>query len=114
MGRLSAGHAKALLPLADGKAQVELAERIIREELAVRKVESLVARTAEPGSPAPPAAEDRDPNLVAAEEALQTALGTKVRVRQAKTGGGRLELYFFSHEEFERVYQLLLKSSRTV
>jgi len=48
----------------------------------------------------------RDPNVVAAEEALQRVLGTRVRIFEGKKGG-RLELYFHNKEELSRVYDLI-------
>jgi hypothetical protein len=49
--------------------------------------------------------------VVAAEEKLQKALGTKVRILQG-TKGGRMELYFYSLEEMNRVYDLVLDAAR--
>ena len=112
-GRLSPGHAKALASLANSSLQRELADRIVEERLSVRQVETIVARMGQPQDGKPPAsAAPRDPNVVAAEESLQTAVGTKVRILQRKSGAGRLELYFFSDEELERVYQLVLDAGR--
>jgi hypothetical protein len=54
----------------------------------------------------------RDPNVVAAEETLQKALGTKVRIIQGRKGGGRIELHFFSQEEMNRVYDLVLDATK--
>ena len=54
----------------------------------------------------------RDPNVVAAEETLQSEFGTKVTIVQGKKGG-RIELHFFSTEEMERVYELLLDAAKS-
>ncbi len=48
--------------------------------------------------------------MQAAEAALQKALGTRVSITQGKRGG-RIELHFYSPEELERVYQLILKAA---
>jgi len=109
-GRLSAGHARALVALANAKAQTELARRITRESLSVRSVEKIVARAAREEKRPTAEPVDRDPNVIAAEEELQRAIGTKVRIVTAKKGG-RIELHFFSDEELERVYQILLQSA---
>jgi ParB family chromosome partitioning protein len=112
-GRLTAGHAKPLAGLTNAKLQIELAQRIVDQGLSVRAVEQLVRR---PESSAKRqqrgAAEKRDPNVVAAEEALQSALGTKVRIAQGRTGAGRLELHFYSAEELDRIYDLVMKATR--
>ena len=53
-------------------------------------------------------AEERDPNIIAAEDELSRALATRVRIHQGARHG-RIELHFFSPEEMERVYQALMK-----
>jgi len=113
-GSLSTGHARALLPLAQTRSQVEMAARIVRDGLSVRQVETIVKQAIRGKGPAaaPRRAEERDPNVVAAEEKLQQALSTKVRIVHTGKKGGRVEIAFYSDEELERVYQLLLDASR--
>ncbi len=114
-GQLSTGHARALLGIEMATEQTELAERTVREGLSVREVEAQVARIQRvrilEGRPVQ-AATRRDPNVTAAEEALQRAIGTKVRIFQGKKGAGRLEIHFYGAEEMERVYQMLLRMGR--
>lgn len=109
-GELSAGHSKALVGLANTKAQVELSQRIVREGLSVRQVEAIVSRRG-PAGPKTRRADTRDPNVVAAEARLQQALGTKVRIVPARKGG-RVELHYFGDEELERLYQLLVGAEK--
>lgn len=108
-GNVSLGHAKALASLSSPREQREIADRVARERLSVREVERLVNRSGS-GSVKRAGKDDADPNVAAAEQTLQTKLGTKVRIHQAKKGG-RIELHFFSHEEMNRVYDLLMKSA---
>lgn len=111
-GQLSAGHAKALAAITVVKEQVELARRIAKEGLSVRQAEALSSRLARRSSPAAARkATNRDPNVEAAEESLQQALGTRVRIVEGKKGG-RLEIHYYSGEELERVYQLVLEAAR--
>ena len=110
-GQLGAGHAKALAGLTDSQAQIELAKRIVDEGLSVRAVEQLVRRPERTRKERATPAERRDPNVVAAEETLQSALGTKVRIAQGRTGAGRLELHFYSSEELDRLFDLVLKAA---
>ena len=112
-GGLSAGHAKALAGLTDSAAQVELARRIVREGLSVRAVEALLKRPAKTARRPRAQSEARDPNVLAAEERLQSAVGTRVRIVQNRAGSGRLELHFFSAEELERVFDIVLRGTRT-
>jgi ParB family chromosome partitioning protein len=112
-GTISAGHAKALASLSSPAAQVKLAERIASEGLSVRQTERWVARekAASATITVVPGTRPRDPNVDAAQRELERALGTKVRIHHGKRGG-RVELHFYSHEELERVYQLLLGAGR--
>ena len=111
-GELTAGHAKSLAGVTDTRAQIELAKRIVAEGLSVRAVEQLVRRSEPSRKKAVSASEQRDANVVAAEERLQSAMGTKVRIAQGRTGAGRLELHFYSAEELDRIYDLVLKAAR--
>jgi ParB family chromosome partitioning protein len=109
---LSAGHAKALAALANAESQIGLAKRIVNDGLSVRQVEALVARGAAQRSVRSVRRDvTRDPNILAAEESLQTAVGTKVRIHQARKGG-RIEIHFYSDEEMERVYQLIMDATK--
>jgi len=112
-GELTSGHAKALASLEGMERQVEAARRILQDRLSVRAAERLVEWMGKQGSavkqrPAP----RRDPNIVSAEESLQKALGTKVRIYQGRKGGGRIELHFHGDEELSRVYDLILHATR--
>jgi ParB family chromosome partitioning protein len=103
-GQLSTGHAKALLSLDDPRRILECAQEMMRENYTVRQAEALVARGK--GSPAPAASEGMaaaDPNLRAAVDSLERALGTKVTIRQ-RGAGGRIEIHYHSAEERDRIY----------
>jgi ParB family chromosome partitioning protein len=110
-GRLSVGHAKAILGLADEKRQLIAAGRVLKEGLSVRQTEALVghlqARDSSPGAKsdaaAPPA---RDAHLANLENQLRERLGTKVHLRYAQ-GRGALEISFYSDAELERILQIL-------
>jgi ParB family chromosome partitioning protein len=112
-GSVSTGHAKAIASLGTPQLQVRVADRIAREGLSVRETERLVKRMTDPPSTSVKRqTASRDPNIVAAEEKLQTALGTKVSIVQGKKGG-RIELHFYSSEEMERVYQVVLEAAKS-
>jgi len=110
-GRLSAGHAKALASVPDAKEQIELARRIAGDGLSVRQAEAIAARISKRAARARKKPAPRDPNVEAAEEALQRALRTRVRIVQGRKGG-RLEIHFFGDEELQRVYDLVLEAAR--
>jgi len=107
-GRLSMGHARALLSLGDEAAQRGLARDVIARNLSVRETESLVKKIVEGGSPVREAAPARpvDVHTRAAEERLKFLLGTRVRIVRRGTGG-RVEIEFVSEEELIRIYEQL-------
>lgn len=112
-GEITMGHAKALAALEGRENQEEAAKRIARDGMSVRQAERIVAWFVDQKPPAKKApAPRRDPNVVAAEETLRKALGTKVRIIQGRKGGGRIELHFFSQEEMNRVYDLVLDATK--
>ena len=111
-GRISVGHAKVILSLADEKQQRLAAERVIKDALNVRQTEGLVARlqarppgrpAAKPGLILPLAA---DAHVADLENRLRERLGTKVQLRYSH-GKGAVEISFFSDEELERILQII-------
>jgi ParB family chromosome partitioning protein len=103
---------RALAAVEQAGLQTELAGRIEREGLSVRQVEQLVQRaaSAKPGGGAMQPT-GRDPNVVSAEQNLQRALGTRVRIVE-KAKGGTIEVTYSGHEELMRLYDVLAKASR--
>jgi ParB family chromosome partitioning protein len=108
-GRLDAGHARALLALADPEQQIELGREVARRGLSVREVERRVALARIPrtssGGPR------KDANTRAAEERLRAALGAPVEVRR-RGRGGSLRIAFKSEAELQRLFDLLLRKGR--
>jgi ParB family transcriptional regulator, chromosome partitioning protein len=108
VGRLSMGHARALLAAPDEFRQRQVAREVIAQNLSVRETETLVKRLDRPAA-ATAAAKPVDVNTRAAEERLRLALGTRVRIaRRGK--GGRIEIDFTSEDELHRLYETLLHS----
>jgi len=117
-GDISAGHARALLPLGDEPAQVEFSRRIVSEGLSVRDTERQVqeriqAEDAEPlaivgtdGQRQP--RRTRSDQLAALEQELRRALGTRIDLRQNRRGHGQIVIHFRGHDEFERLRQILV------
>jgi ParB family chromosome partitioning protein len=107
-GRLSMGHARALLSLTDEAEQRRIARDVIARSLSVRETESLVKRIVESDAPprAATAPKPVDVHTRAAEDRLKLLLGTKVRIiRQGARG--RIEIDFVSEEELIRIYEQL-------
>ena len=116
-GRLSAGHARALLALNESPFQSRLAIRIAQEGVSVRDTEELVRRYSEmstssgkAGRPAAglPAAEALD-----AQRLLSERLQARVRVTMGKNSKGRIAIEFTSEDELRRLLALLVSSGRS-
>ena len=107
-GELSAGHARALVPVLDAKLQLAAAQEVVAKSLSVRQTEQLAARLLRP----PKKEKDRDPLAVdyAAEAArrLSEKLGRKVRLVDGKKIG-RIELEFYGADDREALLAALEK-----
>lgn len=112
-GRLSNGHARALLGINDGNLQYEAAEKVIEEMLSVRQTEELVKEMNEPKAEekAPEKKKGiKDPEAVRAYLAiakdLKSVLGAKVNIKNGKNKG-KIEIEYFSEDELERLVGLI-------
>ena len=105
--RLSLGHARALLSLDDPEQQRVLAEKTAAQGLSVRQIERTVRSLTEPrkgaGASAP-----ADPNVAAAIEEMERALGTPVRVVQRTANKGKIEIEFHSAQDLDRIYTAIV------
>jgi ParB family chromosome partitioning protein len=106
-GRLSMGHARALIAIADEASQRQIAREVIARNLSVRETEAMVKRIGTDGPAAKPsAAMPTDVHTRAAEDKLKMTLGTRVRINR-KGKGGRIEIDFGSEDELQRLYEHL-------
>jgi len=108
-GGLDAGHGRALLALEGAEAQLALAQEAARRGLSVREVERRVALLRAPRRGATPR---RDPNTRAAEERLRHALGTRVQITR-RGSAGQLRIAFGSEAELNRLFEVLIRGSRS-
>ncbi len=104
-GRLTAGHARAIMQMPDNKAMQKLADEIVARKLSVRDAEQRARLAKKPATNAKgePAA---SPAEVAVQERLQRKLATKVRLHHRK-GKGRIEIFFHSLDELDRLLDTL-------
>ena len=115
-GRISAGHARALLALPDRDLMLAGLDEIERRQLSVRQAEALVKQWLEtPPQKAQEAPKPtQDPQLVAhithLENRFRSALGTKVNLNRNEDGTGRLVVHFYSDDDLEAIYRLVAGS----
>lgn len=109
-GRLSMGHARALLAVTDPYTQASLAEKAAKEGWSVRRIEEEVKKPApDPKSKGKKDKQepDVDPNVRAAQDSLERSLGTRVKIVERTSERGRIEIEYFSKAELQRIYELL-------
>jgi len=109
--RLSMGHARAILGLATADEQIQLAEKTVALGLSVRQVETQVQEmTADRGNPSAGSRKEpaQDPNVRAAADELERALGTRVRIVELSEQRGRIEIEYYSQTDLDRLYQQIV------
>lgn len=112
-GKISMGHARALLGLSDPAEQRKLAKLIANKSLSVRRTEGLVRQSRSTSSSVPARAEDlaKQANLRELEDRLSRRLGRKVRIRPRASGNkGDIVINFGSLDEFDELVAKLCAS----
>jgi ParB family chromosome partitioning protein len=110
--RLSMGHARALLGLSDPDHQRQLAEKASAQGLSVRQVERTVQKMTEERKEGEPEGKRQDPNVRAAAEELERALGTRVRIIEKSEQRGRIEIEYYSQDDLDRLYTFITEGKR--
>lgn len=106
--RLSPGHARCLVGLPES-TQREVAEKVVAQGMSVRETERLTQRLTEPRRPkTPKETAALDPNVRAAIEAMERALGTRVRIVSRSGSSGRIEIEYYSSEDLDRIYAAIV------
>ena len=107
-GKISSGHARALLGLEDRERQYQVAVKIVEEKLSVRDVEKLVKMmNRPPKEKKPEKGPDIDLIYRQVEDKLKSIMGTKVVINQKDKNKGRIEIEYYSQEELERLIELM-------
>lgn len=106
--KLTAGHGRALLMAEDPTVQRRVARSIIEMGLSVREAERAVKRGGR--QTASKAVNDKkDANIRFAETKLMRALGTNVRIEPKGKGGGKIQIEYYSTNDLDRLFQLMVK-----
>ena len=103
-GKLSAGHARALLAVEAEDIRLHLAERVVEEGLSVRAVEALVKKANLPPKSTPSKIKTEGADVI--ENQLKEILGTKVKLK-AGAKKGKIEIEYYSNDDLDRIISLL-------
>lgn len=109
---ISTGHARALLAIDDEEQQYLLANKIFDEKLSVRETEKLIKALKNPKKAEPKKKIETDYIYEDIEEKMKSVIGTKVCINQKKAGKGKIEIEYYSEEELERIFELVMSISR--
>jgi len=131
VGRISAGHARALLSLPDQKMMLTLLEQIMADGLNVRQTEVAAKMLLYPEDESAVTEEnddgldenldeiieerepvgDEDHQVQRMENSFRTALGTRVNLRRKSDGSGRLVIHFYNDDDLQNIYELVAQES---
>ena len=105
---ISTGHARALLAIDDEEQQYNLANKIFDEKLSVRETEKLVKSLKNPKKQIKKEKIEHTFVYENLEERMKNVIGTKVSVNPKANGKGKIEIEYYSEEELERIYDLIM------
>lgn len=106
-GKISEGHARALLALPNPQAIAAALHTLLAQELNVRQTEALVRRMSGERPPAQPRAE-APPEVAAIQQRLQETLGTRVRLQRSRKGSGSIIIHYYSDEELNSLIDKII------
>lgn len=108
---ITTGHARALIMIEDPEQQYATAQKVFDEKLSVRDVEKLVKNLNKPERAKKETIEDKSLDVIYQdiEEKLKQSLGTKVAIASKGNGSGKLEIEFYSHDDLDKIIDLLAK-----
>ena len=108
-GKLSSGHARAIISIEDKEKQYMVAQKIFDEKLNVRDVEKLVKNIDKLDKPVEKAKPENDFVYRDFEEKLKKIMGTQVIIKNKNNNKGKIEIQYYSQAELERIYDMLKK-----
>ncbi|MBO4400006.1 MAG: ParB/RepB/Spo0J family partition protein [Lachnospiraceae bacterium] len=110
-GTIFAGQARALLSIEDNKLQAETADKVVKEGMSTRDTEAYVKKLLTPGKKKEKEEKPKNASEEAVyrryEENLKRCLGTKVSIQRKDGNKGKIEIEYYSSDEFERLMELL-------
>ncbi len=108
---ISTGHARALLAIEDLDEQYTLAVKIFDEKLSVRETENLIRLLKNPKEKRVKKAVENEFIYKDLEEKIKSVIGTKVNISPKAKGKGKIEIEYYSDDELERIFELIMSVS---
>lgn len=105
---ISTGHARALLAIDDKEQQYDLANRIFDEKLSVRETEKLVKEIKNPKKPKMKKKVENEFVYTDLENRMKEVMGTKVNISSKGNGKGKIEIEYYSDDELERMFGMIM------
>lgn len=107
---ISTGHARALLAIDNEEQQYALAIRIFDEKLSVREIEKIIKELKNPKKKVEKKIIENSFIYQDLEEKMKAVIGTKVSINHKGKGKGKIEIEYYSDEELERIYEMILNT----
>ena len=111
---ISTGHARALLAIDDPELQYTLANRIFDEKLSVREIEKLVKEIKNPKKQKEKKKPENEFIYRDLEEKMKDVFGTKVSIASKGKGKGKIEIEYYSDDELEHLFDMMMTIKRGV
>lgn len=109
---ISTGHARALLAIDDPELQYTLANKIFDEKLSVRETEKLVKEIKNPKKPKEKKPVANSFIYQDMEEKMKSVFGTKVSIASKGKGKGKIEIEYYSDDELEHLFDMMMSIKR--
>ena len=106
-GKISMGHARALITVENREDQLRIFREAVSQELSVRRIEELVRQLGEAQPAKPKVKTEKNIHVARLERTLEERFGSRVNITQAVTGKGELKISFDSTEDLNRILEIL-------
>ena len=113
-GKISTGHALAILGLRKSLQMMTLHQKVVREELSVRQTEALVKKYSESfkNNLKVKIVAPKQSDVIHIENELISLLGTKVAIKKNQQGKGKIQIEFYSENDFQRILEIISGSEK--
>ena len=113
-GKISTGHALAILGLRKSLQMMTLHQKVVREELSVRQTEALVKKYSESfkNNLKVKIVAPKQSDVIHIENELISLLGTKVAIKKNQKGKGKIQIEFYSENDFQRILEIISGSEK--